>query len=92
MDDYRYLKPDNATRSGRRCNGLVYYDALGDARQPGSRVDLRRLRHYPPGTPRDVRATGGDREEGCVGRAFEDADAAPRAPHCARIIPIYQKV
>ena len=37
-------------------------------------------------------ATRAAEEEGCRGRAFEDADAAPRAPHCARIIPSYQKV
>ena len=45
MDGYRYLQPDNATRSGRRCNGIVSYDTLGDARQPGARADLLRLRH-----------------------------------------------
>ena len=43
------------------------------------------------GRPGDVTATGADREEGCGGRAFEDADAAPRAPHCARIITTHQK-
>ena len=48
MDGYRYLQPDNATRSGRRCNGIVSYDTLGDDRQPGARADLLRLRHYPP--------------------------------------------
>ena len=48
MDDYRYLKPDNATRSGRRCNGIVSYDTLGDPRQLGARADLLRLRYYPP--------------------------------------------
>ena len=33
-------------------------------------------------------------EEGCRVQAFADADAAPRAPHCARIITTcsYQKV
>ena len=45
MDGYRYLQPDNATRSGRRCNWIVSYDTLGDARQPGARADLLRLRH-----------------------------------------------
>ena len=40
MDGYRYLQPDNATRSGRRCNGIVSYDTLGDARQPGACADL----------------------------------------------------
>ena len=40
----------------------------------------------------EVAATRAAEEEGCRGRAFEDADAAPRAPHCARIIPSYQKV
>ena len=48
MDGYRYLQPDNATRSGRRCNGIVSYDTLGDTRQPGARADLLRLRYYPP--------------------------------------------
>ena len=51
MDGYRYLQPDNATRGGRHCHGIMSYDALGDARQPGARVDLLRLRHYPPSTP-----------------------------------------
>ena len=40
----------------------------------------------------EVAATRAAEEEGCRGRAFEDADAAPRAPHCARIITSYQKV
>ena len=31
-------------------------------------------------------------EEGCRVQAFADADAAPRALHCARIITSYQKV
>ena len=44
------------------------------------------------GGPGDVAATRAAGEEGCRGRAFEDADAAPRAPHCARIITSYQKV
>ena len=48
MDGYRYLQPDNATRSGGRCNGIVSYDTLGDTRQPGARADLLRLRYYPP--------------------------------------------
>ena len=34
---------------------------------------------------------GADREEGCGGRAFGDASAAPRALHCARIITSHQK-
>ena len=52
MDGYRYLQPDNATLSGRHCHWMMYHDALGDERQPGSREDLLRLRYYPPGTPR----------------------------------------
>ena len=52
MDGYRYLQPDNATRSGLHCHGIMSYDALGDDRQPGARADLLRLRHYPPGTLR----------------------------------------
>ena len=50
------------------------------------------------GRPGELAATGaageegcGGREEGCGGRAFEDAGAAPRAPHCARIITSHQK-
>ena len=39
----------------------------------------------------EVAATRAAEEEGCRGRAFEDADAAPRAPHCARIITSHQK-
>ena len=38
------------------------------------------------GRPGELAATGADREEGCGGRAFGDADAAPRVPHRARII------
>ena len=45
MDDYRYLQHDNAARSGRHCHGIMSYDALGDARQPGARADHVRLRH-----------------------------------------------
>ena len=33
------------------------------------------------GGPGDVAATRAAGAEGCRGRAFEDADAAPRAPH-----------
>ena len=43
------------------------------------------------GGPGDVAATRAAGEEGCRVRAFEDADAAPRAPHCARIITSHQK-
>ena len=43
------------------------------------------------GRPGDITATGADREEGCGGRAFGDAGAAPRAPHCVRIITHHQK-
>ena len=39
----------------------------------------------------DRAATRAAVEEGCRGRAFEDADAAPRAPHCTRIITSHQK-
>ena len=93
MDGYRYLQPDNATRSGRRCNGIVSYDTLGDARQPGARADLLRLRYYTRrGGPRNVAATRAAGEEGCRVQAFEDADAAPRAPNRARVITSYQKV
>ena len=45
MDGYRYLQPDNAARRGRHCHGIMSHDALGDARQPGARADLLRLRH-----------------------------------------------
>ena len=83
--------PDNATLRARHCHGIVSYDALGDIRQPGARAGRLRLRRYPPETPRGVAATGAGREEGCGGRAFGDAGAAPRAPHCARIITSHQK-
>ena len=43
------------------------------------------------GRPGELAATRAAGEEGCRVRAFEDADAAPRAPHCARIITSYQK-
>ena len=43
------------------------------------------------GRPGELAATGAAGEEGCRVRAFEDADAAPRAPHCARIITSRQK-
>ena len=43
------------------------------------------------GGPGDVAATRAAGAEGCRGRDFEDADAAPRAPHCARIITSHQK-
>ena len=43
------------------------------------------------GRPGELAATRAAGEEGCLGRAFEDADAAPRAPHCARIITSHQK-
>ena len=43
------------------------------------------------GGPRNVAATRAAGEEGYRVRAFEDADAAPRAPHCAIIITSHQK-
>ena len=43
------------------------------------------------GGPGDVAATRAAGAEGCRGRAFEDEDAAPRAPHCTRIITSHQK-
>ena len=45
MGGYRYLQPNNADRSGRHCHGIMSRDALGDARQPGARDDLLRLRY-----------------------------------------------
>ena len=39
----------------------------------------------------DRAATRATVEEGCRVQAFADDDAAPRAPHCARIITSYQK-
>ena len=50
MGGFRCLQPDNATRGGRHSHWIMSYDALGDDRQPGARVDLLRLRNYPPGT------------------------------------------
>ena len=44
------------------------------------------------GRPGELAATGAAGEEGCRVRAFEDADAAPRAPNRARVITSYQKV
>ena len=43
------------------------------------------------GRPGELAATRATGEEGCRGRAFEDAYAAPRAPHCARIITSHHK-
>ena len=43
------------------------------------------------GGPGDVAATRAAGAEGCRGRASEDEDAAPRAPHCTRIITSHQK-
>ena len=43
------------------------------------------------GRPGMLTATGAGREEGCGGRAFGGAVAAPRAPHCVRIINHHQK-
>ena len=43
------------------------------------------------GRPGELAATRAAGEEGCRVRAFEDADAAPRAPHCVRIITSHQK-
>ena len=75
MDGFRRLQPDNATLSGRHCHRIMSHDAPGDARQRGSRDDHLRLRRYPPGTPRDVAATGhrtgAGREEGCGSRKAE---------------------
>ena len=42
------------------------------------------------GRPGELAATRAAGEEGCRVRAFEDADVAPRAPHCARIITSHQ--
>ena len=44
------------------------------------------------GRPGELAATGAAGEEGCRVQAFEDADAAPRAPNRARVITSYQKV
>ena len=94
MDDYRYLQPNNAARRARHCHGSMSYDALGDTRQPGSRADLLTsgfdiTRRGRSGDRAATRAAG---EEGCRVQAFADADAAPRALHCARIITSYHKV
>ena len=43
------------------------------------------------GRPGELAATGAAGEEGCGGRDFGDAGAAPRAPHRARIINSHQK-
>jgi len=40
----------------------------------------------------DRAATRAAVEEGCRVQAFEDADAAPRAPNCARVTTSYHKV
>ena len=62
---------------------------MPDSREPvptssGSAITRR-------GGPRNVAATRAAGEKGCPVQAFEDADAAPRAPHCARIITSHQK-
>ena len=92
MDGYRHLQPDNAARRGRHCHGIMSHDALGvmpDRREPvptssGFAISRR-------GRPGELAATGAAGEEGCRVQAFEDEDADPRAPHCARIITSHQK-
>ena len=93
MDRYRYPELDNAAGHGRHRHRSISYDAPDHARQLGARDDLLRLRHYPPGTPRQrpQRQARAGVEEGCRVQAFEGEDAAPRAPHCARIITGCQK-
>ena len=91
MDGCGCIQADSAASHARHCHWIVYYDTLGDTRPPGARADRLRLRRHPPGTPQDVIATGADREEGCRGRVFGGASAAPRAPHCVRIITHHQK-
>ena len=91
MDGCGCIQAESAAGHTRHCHWIVSHNALGDARPPGARADRLRLRCYPPGTPRDLTATGADREEGCGGRVFGDAGAAPRAPHCVRIVTHHQK-
>ena len=43
------------------------------------------------GRPGELAATGAAGEEGCGGRAFGGAGAAPRAVHCAMTVSYHQK-
>ena len=52
MHGYGYLQPDSAARHARNRHQIISHDSLGDARRPGARADLLRLRYSPPGTLR----------------------------------------
>ena len=41
----RGTSPAYAARRARHCHGIMSHDVLGDARQPGARDDLLRLRY-----------------------------------------------
>ena len=52
MHGYGYLQPDSAAYHARNRHQIISYDAISDARRPGARADLLRLRYSPPGTLR----------------------------------------
>ena len=86
MDGCGCIQADSAAGHARHCHGIVSHDDIGDDRPPGARADRLRLRCYPPGTPRDVAATGADREEGLrrsslLGRGCGSACAPLRQDH-----------
>ena len=50
IDGYRNIQPDSADRRARHGYWIMSHDPPNDARRPGARDDLVRLRYYPPGT------------------------------------------
>ena len=61
---------------------------MNDSREPVSTTLGFAISRW--GRPGELAATGAAGEEGCGGRDFGDAGAAPRAPHRARIITSHQ--
>ena len=62
---------------------------MADRRQPVPTSSAFPVTRW--GRSGDVAATREAGEEGCRVRAFGDAGAAPRAPHCVRVITHHQK-
>ena len=62
---------------------------MSDGREPVPTTSRFAITHR--GRSGDVAATGAGGEERYEGRAFGVAGAAPRAPHCARIVSRYPK-
>ena len=61
IDGYRNIQPDSADRRARHGYWIMSHDPPNDARRPGARDDLVRLRYYPPGT---LRRRSSDRTAG----------------------------